>query len=130
MNSWTIGRWFALLAVAVIVVLAAWLDLHSLPLLFGVMLIASGLFSPLLNRWLGLPERGSLFTNPRYQQSARIAGILSRIVLICLGVGSLMEGISLLTGNQVVSAIGWGLVGSAAVGLVAIIGVTVFFRQG
>ena len=94
--------------------------------LLGICMIGTGLFSPQLNRWMGLPERSSVFTNPRFQRSARTVEIAGRIIEILLGVGFLIQGVGdkILTGESVfvVSLLAAGLAG---IGTLIMFGVVV-----
>jgi hypothetical protein len=94
--------------------------------LLGVVMIGIGLLSPQLNRWVGLRERSSAFTEPRFQRSARTTENASRIIAILLGIGFLMQGVGgKFLASEITSAVSLLVLGLAGVGVLIMFGVII-----
>jgi membrane associated rhomboid family serine protease len=92
--------------------------------LLGLLMIGIGLLSPQLNRWVGMRERSSVFTEPRFQRTARTTEKVSRIVGILLGVGFLMQGVgSRFLTSEVASTVSLVALGLAGLGILIMFGV-------
>ncbi len=102
---------------------------YWLPTLFfgllGLLLIVAGLFQPQLNRRLGIGQRSRLFTQPRFQQSARQTERLGRIVQITLGLGLLLQAIGRLYAPGILNNLSLIFLGLTGISLLAILGITV-----
>ena len=89
-------------------------------------MIGIGLLSPQLNRWVGLRERSSVFTEPRFQRSARTTGFVGRIIEILLGIGFLMQGVgSRFLASEITSTVSFLALGLAGVGILVMFGVVI-----
>jgi hypothetical protein len=94
--------------------------------LLGVVMIGIGLFSPQLNRWVGLRERSSAFTEPRFQRSARTTENVGRIIEILLGIGFFMQGVGgRLLASEIASTVSLLVLGLAGVGILILFGVVI-----
>ena len=95
-------------------------------MLLGVVMIGIGLLSPQLNRWVGLRERSSVFTEPRFQRTARTTEFVVRIIEILLGVGFLMQGVgNRFFASEITSTVSFLALGLAGVGIVVMFGVVI-----
>jgi len=89
-------------------------------------MIGIGLLSPQLKRWMGLRERSSVFTEPRFQRSARTTGFVARIIEILLGIGFLMQGVgSRFLASEITSTVSFLTLGLAGVGILVVFGVVI-----
>jgi hypothetical protein len=89
-------------------------------------MIGIGLFSPQLNRWMGFRERSGVFTELRFQRSARITQSLARIVVILLGLGFIMQGVgSRFLASNITSTVSFLALGLAGVGTLVMFGVVI-----
>ena len=89
-------------------------------------MIGIGLLSPQLKRWMGLRERSSVFTEPRFQRSARTTGFVVRIIEILLGIGFLMQGVgSRFLASEITSTVSFLTLGLAGVGILVVFGVVI-----
>ncbi|MDZ7362290.1 MAG: hypothetical protein ONB46_16455 [candidate division KSB1 bacterium] len=90
------------------------------PLLNGVM----ALLDKQLPRLLDLKPLSEVFTNPRFQKSARITGTLGRVFLAIFGIGFLVQGVGHLFFSSkvtnVVSLIASGLSVLIVLGMIGI----------
>ena len=94
------------------------------PLLVGGVLILFALLNRPLLRLLKMKPMSEVFTNPRFQRSARISEELARLVLAVLGVSYLVQGLGpLFLSSAVVQSTAWVLLGLAGVVLLVGIGV-------
>jgi len=95
-------------------------------MLLGVVMIGIGLLSPQLKRWVGLRERSSVFTEPRFQRTARTTEFVVRIVEVLVGVGFLMQGVgNRFLASEITSTVSFLALGLAGVGIVVMFGVVV-----
>jgi hypothetical protein len=95
-------------------------------ILLGVVMIGVGLLSPQLKRWMSLRERSSIFTEPRFQRSARTTGFVVRIIEISLGVGFLMHGVgSRFLASEITSTVSFLTLGLAGVGILVVFGLVI-----
>lgn len=60
---------------------------------FGLAAVGIGIFMPQLNRLMGTPSQEEQFTVPKFKRTAQLNGRISRIVLIFLGLGMLVNSI-------------------------------------
>jgi hypothetical protein len=131
-------RWRALLIALVLCgILAAVLALSHQPsttvqssspffVLLGVVMIGIGLFSRQLNRWVGLREQSSVFTEPRFRRSARTTENVGRIITILLGIGFLMQGVGgRFLASEITSTVSLLALGLAGVGILIMFGVVI-----
>ncbi|MCZ7666459.1 MAG: hypothetical protein M5U34_04140 [Chloroflexi bacterium] len=96
-------------------------------MLLGLFLAGAGLFMPQLNRRLGFGRRSQLITNPRLQRSARQIEVISRVVQILLGLGLVSHGLSLVSSAfTILNLISFLLLGLAVLGILIIIGITIY----
>jgi hypothetical protein len=61
------------------------------PLVVGVLAIVLAVWHRQAQRLLGIKPAEALFTNPRFQRSARVTGVLSRVFLLLVGLGFLIQ---------------------------------------
>jgi len=89
-------------------------------------MIGIGLLGPRFNRWVGLRERSSVFTQPRFQRSARTTEFVARIIEILLGIGFLMQGVGRkFLGSEITSTVSFLALGLAGVGILVMFGVAI-----
>jgi hypothetical protein len=61
--------------------------------LIGVLIILAALLNKQLLRWIGIKSMSEVFTNPKFQRSARITEKLGRLYLVVFGIGFLVQGL-------------------------------------
>jgi hypothetical protein len=59
----------------------------------GVLLILLAVFNKPLLLWMGIKPRSEVFTNPKFQRSAKVTEKVGQLVLIFLGAGFLVQGV-------------------------------------
>jgi hypothetical protein len=59
----------------------------------GFLIILLALLNKQLLRWMGIKPMSEVFTNPKFQHSAKITEILGRLFLVVFGVSFLVQGI-------------------------------------
>jgi hypothetical protein len=59
----------------------------------GFLIILLALLNKQLLRWIGIKPMSELFTNPKFQRSAKITEKLGRLFLVVFGIGYLVQGI-------------------------------------
>ena len=59
----------------------------------GFLIILVALLNKQLLRWIGIKSMSEVFTNPRFQYSARITEKLGRLFLVVFGIGFLVQGL-------------------------------------
>jgi len=59
----------------------------------GFLIILLALLNKQLLRWIGIKPMSEVFTNPKFQRSARITEKLARLFLVVFGVGFLVQGV-------------------------------------
>jgi hypothetical protein len=59
----------------------------------GFLIILLALLNKRLLRWMGIKPMSEVFTNPKFQRSAKITGALGRLFLVVFGVSFLVQGI-------------------------------------
>lgn len=92
----------------------------------GLLLLMGGLFMSQINRRLGLGNRSELFTNPRFQHSARLIERISSFAQVSLGLGMFLQGIgSILNIHVILNVFSFFLLGLAGIGILVILGITV-----
>jgi hypothetical protein len=66
----------------------------------GFLIILLALLNKQLLRWMGMKPMSEVFTNPRFQRSAKITEKLGQIFLVVFGVSFLVQGV----GSQFLSS--------------------------
>jgi len=69
---------------------------HPIMILYsfiGFLIILAALLNKQLLRWIGIKSMSEVFTNPKFQRSARITEKLARLFLGFLGAGFLVQGV-------------------------------------
>jgi hypothetical protein len=66
----------------------------------GFLIILLALLNKKLLRWMGMKPMSEVFTNPRFQRSAKITEKLGQIFLVVFGVSFLVQGV----GSQFLSS--------------------------
>lgn len=101
-------------------------SIRLFPLIMGTLAILLGLFGNRLLLAFGLKAMSEMFTNPRFQRSAKVTELLGRGLLIVIGAGFLVEGIGRrLFSAEVVGILSTVLLISSFLLLLAIIGVVI-----
>jgi len=59
----------------------------------GLLIILLELLNKQLLRWIGIRPMSEVFTNPKFQRSARITEKLGRLFLVVFGIGFLVQGV-------------------------------------
>ncbi|MFP4394571.1 MAG: hypothetical protein ACLFTI_04830 [Anaerolineales bacterium] len=94
------------------------------PLFVGVLAIVLALLNKQLLHLLGLKPLSEVFTNPRFQRSAKITEKLARIFLVIFGIGFVVQGLGpLFLPSDISSAISIAISGLSVLIVLAVIGV-------
>jgi hypothetical protein len=59
----------------------------------GILIILAALFNKQLMHWIKIRPMSEVFTNPRFQRSAKITEILAQIFLLVFGISFLFQGV-------------------------------------
>lgn len=88
----------------------------------GLITMGIGIFRPQLNRLLGWPPAEERFTVPKFKRSAQLNGRISRAVLICLGLGMILNSVGpYLLPHSLTENIAYALLAFAFLGILLMI---------
>ena len=59
----------------------------------GILIILLALFNKQLLRWIKMRPMSEMFTNPKFQRSAKITEIFAQVFLVLFGISFLFQGI-------------------------------------